>query len=122
MAQSVARGEDRRAHQRANLKTSINFGSDSNFYTGFTRDLSEGGVFVATHNVLPIGTVIDIEFSIPDDGPPLQVQGEVRWAAEYSETSDGHPGLGVRFVDLPDDLRQRIERFVRVRDTMFFEE
>lgn len=122
MGERAVQGSERRAHPRTTLKTSISFGSDSNFYTGFTRDLSEGGVFVATHNILEVGTVIDLEFSIPDNGPPFNVQGEVRWAAEYNESSDGHPGLGVRFISLSETDRQRIDRFVRVRDSMFFEE
>jgi uncharacterized protein (TIGR02266 family) len=115
-------GTDRRAHTRATLKTSVHFGSESNFYTGFTQDVSAGGLFVATHNVVPMGTVIDLVFSIPDKGPPITVQGEVRWAAEYNPSSDCSPGLGLRFVDLPEENRARIENWITHRETLFFDE
>jgi len=115
-------GTERRAHARATLKTSVHFGSESNFYTGFTQDISAGGLFVATHNVVPMGTVIDLEFSIPDEGPPITVQGEVRWAAEYNPASDCSPGLGLRFIDLKEEDRIRIERWVEHRETMFYDE
>ena len=116
------RGAERRAHARARLKTSINFGSESNFYTGFTQDISEGGIFVATHNVIPRGSIIELEFSIPDGGDPIKVSGEVRWSIEYNEMSDGSPGLGLKFVDMSASDRTRIEKFVKVRDTMFYDE
>ena len=123
MAHQAARqGAERRQHSRAELKTAINFGSDSNFYTGFTSDISEGGVFVATHTPLPVGSMIDLEFSIPDDGPPIRVKGEVRWSAEYNEMSDGHPGLGVRFVGLTGADKQRIDKFVKVREALFYDD
>ena len=115
-------GTDRRAHQRATLKTSVHFGSESNFYTGFTQDISAGGLFVATHNVVPLGTLFDLEFSIPDQGPPIKAQGEVRWAAEYNPASDCSPGLGLRFVDLNEQDRARIENWVTHRAALFFDE
>lgn len=121
-AAEAKRGQERRAHQRARLKTSVSFASESNFYTGFTRDISEGGLFVATHNVIPVGGLVDLEFSLPDDGPPIKVKAEVRWAAEYNELSDCPPGLGLSFTDLPEEGRGRIERFVEMRDTLFYDD
>lgn len=114
--------DERRTHQRTTFIADIGFSSDSNFYTGFTRDISEGGVFVATYNVFPVGTVMELELQVPDTGAPIQVKGEVRWSAEANEDSDGHPGVGLRFLDLSEADRRRIDRFVSVRDSIFFDD
>lgn len=119
---SARRSEERRAHPRAVLKTEVHLGSESNFYTGFTNDISEGGLFVATHHVLPRGERMELEFSLPDDPTPLKVLGEVRWTREYNPASDGAPGLGFQFVDLSADDRARIEAFVKQRETLFYED
>ena len=121
-AQEQARWDDRRDHRRITFVADINFSSDSNFYTGFTRDISEGGVFVATYNVFPVGTVMELELQMPGTEAPVKVKGEVRWWAEANEDSDGHPGVGVRFLDLSVEDRDRINRFVAVRDSIFFDD
>lgn len=117
-----AAGAERRAHPRAALKTSVSLCSESNFYTGFMNDISEGGLFVATHQVLQRGSLIDLEFSLPDDQEPIHVQGEVCWVSEYNPTSDGHPGMGVRFTTIAEADRARIERFVTQRGTLFYDD
>ena len=94
------RYEERRAHPRYRFVTEVHFGSPSNFYTGFSRNISEGGVFVATYSPIPVGTVMDLEIKMPDSSPPIAMRGEVRWRAEPTEGSDGEPGLGVKFLDL----------------------
>ncbi len=124
MAQGVdhKEGPERREFSRVSLKTSIHIHSESNFYTGFTRDISEGGLFIATHFPVPIGEIVEIEFSLPDSEDPIRVQGEVRWIAEYNPDSDGFPGLGLKFINLTDHVKDRIESFIKVRDTLFFDE
>jgi uncharacterized protein (TIGR02266 family) len=121
MTEPSKRGEDRRQFYRATIKTAVHIGSESNFYTGFTDDISEGGLFVATHNLLANLAVVDLEFTLPDEGPPIRVRGEVRWVREYNPTSDGHPGMGIRFLGLSQEDRDRIEKFVvTIRETLFF--
>lgn len=112
---------ENRATRRIELKTEIHMASASNFYTGFTGNISEGGVFVATYNLFPIGTVIALEFSLPDEGPPIAVQGQVRWTSDPTPDGDGHVGLGLQFLDISERDRTRIERFVAQRETLFFD-
>lgn len=114
--------DDRRLFRRTFFKTSVHLSSESNFYTGFMNDISEGGLFVATHNIMERGSVVDLEFSLPDNKTIIHVQGEVRWIREYYPGNDGHPGMGFSFLDLKEEDRLRIEQFVKVRDTIFFEE
>lgn len=114
--------EATRQHRRASLSTEIHLESESNFYAGITNNVSEGGVFVASERLLAKGTVLDLEFSVPDGGPPVRTTGVVRWLREDLESIDGPPGMGVQFVELDDRARVRLERFVEHRDTLYYDD
>ena len=121
-ARATSNEESRRQHDRAVLKARVTMTSESNFYTGLLNNISEGGIFAATFNLLPLGTRVDLEFSLPDGEAPIAVQAEVRWIREYDPLSDAHPGMGLRFLTLPDEVKARIERFVARRETLFYDD
>jgi uncharacterized protein (TIGR02266 family) len=102
------------------LKTNINLGSDSNFFTGFSTDISEGGVFVATVETVPRGTTVDLDFTLPG-GRPLKASGVVRWLREpNNHMPELMPGLGVQFEGLQPEVASLISDFVRKREPLFF--
>ncbi|PIE19580.1 MAG: hypothetical protein CSA65_01555 [Proteobacteria bacterium] len=113
---------DRRATPRVVLKTAVTFSSESNFYTGFLDNISEGGLFIATYHPAQIGTKMKVEFSLPDDGEPVSVDAEVRWLRVPNPNDDTPPGVGLRFLDLSDPDRHRIESFTKRRDTIFYDD
>jgi uncharacterized protein (TIGR02266 family) len=115
-----AAGHPRRDYDRVQLKTNINLGSDSNFFTGFSTDISEGGIFVATVETVPQGTKVDLDFTLPG-GRPLKATGVVRWLREPNDhTPELMPGMGVQFQDLPPEIASLISDFVRKREPLFF--
>lgn len=99
----------------------ITLSSESHFYVGLSENLSEGGIFVATHELREPGTLLEVLFSLPDSPDPIRVLGEVRWVREYSPDGDGEPGIGVRFVSLRKDDAERIHAFLEQRPAMLFE-
>jgi uncharacterized protein (TIGR02266 family) len=113
---------DAREHVRHAVVLEITFVSDSQFYVGLTENLSEGGIFVATHALRRPGTLLEVFFSLPDSPEPIRVLGEVRWVREYSPDSDAPPGFGVRFVSLRKDDASRIHAFIDHRPALLFDE
>jgi uncharacterized protein (TIGR02266 family) len=116
------RWEERRQHARLDAEFDVTFESEHNFYTGFSEDISEGGIFVATHELRPVGTVSEVHFTLPGIDRPLRVRGEVRWHRRPRAGSNTWPGMGLRFVELEPATRRLIERFVNKREPLFFEE
>jgi uncharacterized protein (TIGR02266 family) len=94
--------------------------SDSNFYVGFTENLSESGVFVATYFVRPLGSRVEMCVRIDGRDDPLILRGQVRWIRDFSPTSDGCPGMGIQFDDVSDGDRAEIAAFLATRDPLFF--
>ncbi len=93
--------------------------SDTNFYAGFTENLSVGGVFIATHDLLSVGETIDVTITLPNENKVI-AHGVVRWLREFNEASDTSPGMGIQFLQLEgEDL---IEDFLSARAPLFYDD
>lgn len=106
--------------RRVRMQASIDLKSESNFYQGFSTNLSEGGIFVATVQLAARGTPVDLQFTLPG-GKKLEVKGEVRWVREPNDlTPEICPGVGIQFTELSDDAAAAIKAFIGSREPMFF--
>jgi uncharacterized protein (TIGR02266 family) len=112
---------DQRDRVRISMAVEVTMHTETNFYTGLSQNISEGGLFIATYEQLSLGTLLDLSVILPGQSP-IKVRGEVRWVRELSEfTSDFSPGLGVAFTDLPEDEKVVIEDFLRDRSPLLYE-
>ncbi len=108
---------------RFDLEVAVDIASDHNFFTGFSCNLSGGGLFVATHSVSPVGTLLEISFLLPGSDAPIVAQVEVRWVREQNAESDSPPGMGLRFLTVDADSSARIQDFIkRTREPLFHDE
>lgn len=114
-------GAHRREHARFSVDLDVTIGSDHNFYAGFAENLSAGGVFIATHNVKPVGSKVEVSINLPS-GAQVQAAGEVRWIRVFNEQSDMPPGMGVRFEQLEPSAEDAIQNFLSQRDPLFFDD
>jgi len=113
--------DPRRSVQRVAIEADIGFQSDNNFFTGFSEDISTGGIFIATFDLRPIGSEMMISFTLPD-GSLVSVDGVVRWLREYNETTPNiEPGMGVQFRNLKPDDETAINSFLSRREPMFYD-
>jgi uncharacterized protein (TIGR02266 family) len=107
---------------RVKMQASVDLSSDNNFFNGFSSNISDGGLFVATVNLLPIGTEIDLTFSLPT-GEKVAAHGLVRWVREVNDNlPDAFPGLGIQFTRLDDSAQAAIDQFVAEREPLFYSE
>jgi uncharacterized protein (TIGR02266 family) len=111
----------RREHSRFSVDLDVTIGSDHNFYAGFAENLSAGGVFIATHKLKPVGSMIELTIKLPD-AAQFRVVGEVRWIRVFNEQSDTPPGMGVKFENLEESAVQAIQAFLSHRDPLFFDD
>ncbi len=110
----------KRQAQRVKMQAAIDLHSDNNFFSGFSANISEGGVFIATVDHVPMGTTVDLSFSLPT-GEKVQAAGVVRWVREINDKDpDSFPGVGVQFTQLDPSAADAIHRFISQRDPMFY--
>jgi uncharacterized protein (TIGR02266 family) len=110
-------GVDLRASARVPLEVSVSLESDSQFFAGLSRDVSRGGIFVATYRALPVGSHVTLRLELPDG--PLDATGLVRWVREQGEGIA--PGVGIAFESLGPEALKRIERFCDFRPPLYHE-
>jgi len=114
-------GEEQRIHPRLSVEVDVTMNTEHNFYAGLTENISEGGIFIATVENLPLGTELDLKISMPQQ-EPVQVKGNVSWVREYNEfTSDVSPGVGVEFNDLSAGDKELIQEFISSRSPLLYE-
>jgi uncharacterized protein (TIGR02266 family) len=110
---------DSRRASRQTVEIEVGIASESNFYLGFTENLSSGGVFVATYATRPLGSHVAIALAFPN-GEELRVPGVVRWLRDA--TTDGWPGMGVQFESLSAEDEAKVRKFLSLREPMFYDE
>jgi uncharacterized protein (TIGR02266 family) len=115
--------EDQRSTTRHDLQVTVTLESDHNFFVGFTENLSEGGLFVATTARCPIGSRVEVSLSLPGtEAEPLKLAGVVRWVRQTADGSDHPAGIGLRFDKLSTEALQAIEAFTRSREPIFYDD
>lgn len=99
--------EQERRYPRASLRTELWIGQDGIFtrHDEFLRDLSVGGAFVQTHQVFPVGSILNLRFKMP------AITNLITCSAIVRNMTVGE-GLGVEFLDLSRDSRRYVEEFV----------
>lgn len=75
---------------------------------GRAVNLSTGGIFVAAEQPLDPGAQVHLKVNLRDGASPLDVDAEVVWR--------GDGGMALRFVELDDVGRRRIQRLVQKRE------
>jgi len=119
---AASRGSERRVAVRREVEIEIGIQSDTNFYTGFSCDISSGGLFVATYDVPAIGTEVNVNFHLPGC-PVMSLDGVVRWVRDLNPTDpDLVPGMGVAFGALEPQQARAINAFLAVRQPIFYED
>ena len=82
------------------------------FITDWAVNISRGGIFINTRHPLAVGTVVKLIISLPDAAFPFDLTGKVIRVQEYDNPSNQVPGMGLEFMDVDEEKRARIERFV----------
>lgn len=106
---------DRRQAPRVLVDLEVDYASEENFLFAYITDISETGIFVRTTAPEQPGTRLNLRFRPDDSGPQIEVEGEVIWVNPYRPGAPDnlHPGMGIRFVELDEELRDRLLDLVR---------
>lgn len=108
---------DKRAQLRAPLmikKIRLDDGSKSFF--GYSTNISCSGLFISTVNPAEPGSRFQIEIPLPKPlAMDVRCECETIWKRNYSPRSPYPPGMGLRFINLTDEIKQQIDEWIRAR-------
>jgi uncharacterized protein (TIGR02266 family) len=109
-----------RGGPRETMEANVGATTESNFFVGFSGEISEGGVFVATYATFPLGTPVEVLVTLPG-GYASTITGSVRFVRDPMDM-DSEPGIGVRFDSLTSEQRDLVLRFIRKRPPLFYDD
>jgi len=107
---------EKRREIRIHLRARVDYDllSDDTFLFEHTSNVSRGGIFLSTHNPLPVGTTLNLRFNLPDDHRTIKVTGKVVWINEIKPGKKNlNPGMGIEFVDLSEKDKEAITLLIK---------
>lgn len=107
----------RRQSSRFQVDLELTLQSESTVWMGQMSNISDGGVFVATKELKPIGTEIEMTIKLPGNMLPVWALGVVCWIRETSGQGDSPLGMGIQFRLIADEALRRIRDYVRERQS-----
>lgn len=111
-------------NRRKNLRNPIpvlrvKVDEDRRVFFGYARNISRTGLFITTLNPREVGERFPVEITF---GEPInqitQAVCEVVWNRGYSKNSEHDPGMGLKFIELDDEVATAIEQWVHQGDDL----
>jgi uncharacterized protein (TIGR02266 family) len=98
---------------RVEFPVLVSFSSDAFTVREFTLNLSEGGIFIPTKHLCPVGAEGILQFRSSQYQEPMRMRAEVVHRVEPGSEKEGQScGMGLRFLDLSDDQVKRLREMV----------
>ena len=104
---------ERRAHQRVRVRVAVEIESVASFF-GFSADVSIAGICVVADEELPVGSLVDLEFQIPPEEPPVDALGEIQWKRPVGPEQIVF-AYGIEFLDISEVDECRLADLVQQR-------
>jgi len=76
-------------------------------------NLSEGGLYLRTLQPLREGRLLHIRFTLPHDAEAMELSAEVVRTSLLGAQFEAEPGMGLRFVDIPQEALLKIRNFIQ---------
>lgn len=96
--------DDKRRQRRVPVELWIEAQADGALYFQRASNLSVGGAYFTQTCPLPLGTKVQLKFTLPGEEAQISCRAEIVTAKEL--------GMGVQFTDLSDTDRARIEALI----------
>jgi uncharacterized protein (TIGR02266 family) len=109
----IAADAERRRAPRVLVDLEVDYASEENYLFAYITDISATGIFVRTTTPEQPGTHLNLRFEVESE--KIEVEGEVIWVNPYRPGAPDnlHPGMGIRFVGLDDEVRDQLLELIR---------
>ncbi len=110
-----------RKFPRYSTSIKVVFKSKEQFIEEYAKDISKGGIFVATESPLPLESKIELILYLPGSSKEVRIVGEVVhvFGSEQAKLLDNKrvPGMGVQFIEFEDDGQKVLEEYFKSLST-----
>jgi uncharacterized protein (TIGR02266 family) len=106
-------GKEKRKYPRIEAKVQVTFRSVKDLVAEYTKNISKGGIFLKTDQLLDPNAEIELTMNFPDNLGEYKVSGRVTRLVSLSHPTDPEKqlyGAGIRFVNPDLKMLEAIER------------
>jgi type IV pilus assembly protein PilZ len=107
-------GQNRRKGSRKMAEVKVDYRTVGSFITDYSRDISQGGIFISTSLPLNVGDQVRLRITLPGHELPFALEGVVRWNTGLQDKEKLIPGMGVEFTGFGDNVKDELARLVAV--------
>lgn len=100
----MLRGRLRYFRQEVNIPVTLTFANKRRLSANMTN-LSQGGIAVASSEILDPADPLRLRFDLPDTDSFLEARGEVAW-------TDGQGHAGIRFTEVSERMQNNLEQWL----------
>ncbi|MCU0663498.1 MAG: response regulator [Myxococcota bacterium] len=105
--------KDRRQSPRVGAEFRVKYSTLDQLVLAFTKNISQGGLFIATETLLPVNAVVNLVISLPNEGGDISCIARV---VRAMGPDDGDPnrkhGLALEFLDVSWESIEQIEAYI----------
>jgi len=106
-----------RSHPRhaARVKLKISFPDLNEFQHSYTKNISKGGMFLATPRPLGKGTRVVVQLLPPGAPKPFSIEGEIAHSVDTPTAIKKKctPGMGIKFINMNAPLRAALVQYIK---------
>jgi type IV pilus assembly protein PilZ len=104
---------DRRTFDRYDVEWAVDCVASDTFLFASITNISEMGIFVRTTEPLAMGARVRLTFA-PPGAEGFKLEGKVAWVNVLRDNGDNpNPGMGIKFINLKLDERERLVEVIR---------
>lgn len=102
--------------ERHELRFRFQCDSVDAFGAVYAPDISRGGIFIRTRDVLPLATPVKLELLLADESPFIVAEGLVFWTRDSGQTGgQAEPGMGIRFTKMSQHSHRNLTQILAVK-------
>ncbi len=103
----------RRQKLRVSANHTVRLTTAHDVKKAYIKNISGGGLFIETESMSAMGATVSLELYLPDELEPFTLKGVVAWTNPKKAISTPQ-GFGIRFIDLSEKIRKKIQRLVNL--------
>jgi uncharacterized protein (TIGR02266 family) len=104
--------DNQRVDERLNATLKVSYKSYPEFITEYTKDVSNGGMFINTKRHHEINEIVEFSIHVPGLERPLIFRGEVVHIKIHN-VPDENAGIGIKFLDIDSGSRKSLIDYIK---------
>jgi len=103
----------KRTFERVPIFESVTYSHDGIEYSGHIHIIGKGGACLRGEMMMPVGSVLRLEFEISKLQTTIDVLGKVVWNSDSKEMDSGwEPEMGIQFMNISEHAKNTIVRYI----------